>query len=63
MDPTACNGWLHNMIASPIICVNSDSIPRNLLVIPAILHVIPAQAGISARYRGDKIPVYAGMTV
>ncbi len=61
MDPTACNGWLHNMIASPIICVNSDGIPRNLLVTPAIPLVIPAQAGISAH--DDKIPAYAGMTV
>ncbi len=77
MVPTAYKGWRHNMIASPVICANSDSIPRNLqviptrllvipailLVIPAILLVIPAQAGISARYRDDKIPADAEMTV
>ncbi len=70
MDPTACNDWRHNMINIALICPNLDGIPTNHLVIPAILHVIPAilqvipaQAGISARYRDDKLPADAGMTV
>jgi hypothetical protein len=44
------------MINTAAICANFDGIPTNL-------PVIPAQAGISARYRDDKIPAYAGMTV
>jgi hypothetical protein len=56
MDPTACNDWQRNLINTAIICANFDGIP-------VILHVIPAQAGISARHRDDKLPADAGMTV
>ncbi len=63
MDPTACYDWQRNLINTVIICANFDGIPAILYVIPTILHVIPAQAGISARYRDDKLPAGAGMTV